>query len=285
MPTLPRLVVTKSSHAQLWLCYQTHPEIVHVFENICRGASLGNGAGHTGYSYEMFEIYLRELFLPVLERSEVVAQDPSQSTGYRPLVQCLEFRGWENRVEVAQHTKHYADNICSSIDNSDSAENTLLSSLSGHYAPQDAQSFLNELKDLLRKHISRPQTNAPGGVTMRLAVLGKIARYSSLALFAVGALSVGKSFAGGNGYVERIAVGQKQNVEASGSDLFIVNSSSQITEKELRALAGFKVFITKTFGARGSAVSYSIDVIRGTVSYIDPMTGQQTTLNFSDLGN
>jgi hypothetical protein len=287
MATLPRLVVTKTTHPQLWLCYQTHPEIVHVFENICIGSALGSNVGHTGYPLAMFDLYLKELFLPVLLQSEAIVEDSKVPFGYRPLVECLEFQGWESRKDVAEHTKHYANNICSSISESDSAENTVLSALSGRYHPADAHAFLNDLKGLLRRHISRAQTEESGGVTMRLAILGKIGRSATVLIFAVGVSLgfAGRGFAGGNGYVEKIPAGKKTNIEANGAELFVVNSSSQITESELRALANFKSHMSSLFGSKGAKVSYSIDVNRGAVSYIDPNSGQQVTLEFSDLGN
>lgn len=151
-----------------------HPEVLHVFENVCLDRPLSTDLPPPHSQPRMLGAYLEALYVPVLVEAGVIQADADRACGYRNLYANLSFTGPKGREELAFATLANAENIARSVDDADAAEDTIFAFISRRLPRGVSRRFFQELKELLRRHINEPDSDEADATAWRLAVIGKV---------------------------------------------------------------------------------------------------------------
>jgi hypothetical protein len=170
------LKITPETHPKLWTIYMAHTEILYVFENIQEDRELSSGIAPKDYPPAMLQIYIKELFLPVLLENKIIEEDTNRKSGFKPCFDNLHFTGWKNKQDLARMAKNHAASIADQISADENSKDFCLAFVSSRKSQDEGREFFEELKLLLKKHLNTKDESSsqPDTRKWRLAIIGKV---------------------------------------------------------------------------------------------------------------
>ena len=159
-------------HEELRNCILEYPCLIDVFDNILMGRSLNNGIKVS--FMKTLNLYIDNLFVPMMLKSEAIKEDAKTPSGYRALVSKIIFESGD--LEGAQIAHKGMEDIISSFEEKDSPENTLFAYVSGEADISEFTTFLQTQRQLLKDQLMKPDAEGPNSRKYRIAVGLKIER-------------------------------------------------------------------------------------------------------------
>ena len=159
-------------HEELRNCILEYPCLLEVFDNIKTGLPLE--AGIKVSFMKTLNVYIENLFIPLMEKAGIIKEDTNAPNGYVVLVDNIIFESKD--IEGAEIAHKGMADIISSFEENDSPENTLFAYVSGEDDISEFTSFLQSQRQLLKDQLMKPDKKGPNSRKYRIALGLKIER-------------------------------------------------------------------------------------------------------------
>lgn len=173
MGVLPVFQVGKSTDlASLRECIFFTPVIFEVFDNIKLGRELDYRIDID--SYPMFNVLLDFVFLPLLEKHEIVRKNESNPSGFSANFSAIVVTDFD-RKELAEATRNAASHICSSIGAGDTRENTAFYYVQVELDRGVCEKKIEEIHNFARRLLAEESSCSSGSSDkIKIAIASKI---------------------------------------------------------------------------------------------------------------